>query len=136
MAAAHAEAHRRVIAGAILFRDFSGRRDQLRSESAEQHAAHAERRALQEVASRDRTIHAEVFVRARCHLGVLLPNVAIRIYERRHCAVAVSHLRDQSACVLLLFTTLISALGGAGLRSPWVDWGYRFLVFVVTLHFT
>ena len=53
MAAAHAEPRRWVVAGAILFGDFGGGGNQLRCESAEQYAAHADRRALQEVASRD-----------------------------------------------------------------------------------
>lgn len=36
------------------------------------------------------------------------------------------------SCVLLLFTALISALGGAGLRVPFVDWGL-FVVLIVVI---
>ena len=62
MAAAHAETRRRVVAASVLLGDLCGGGNELRRETAEQHAAHADRRALQEVASRDRPIHAEFFV--------------------------------------------------------------------------
>jgi len=35
------------------------------------------------------------------------------------------------SCVLLLFTALLTALGGAGLRSPWVDWSLFAVLIVV-----
>ena len=73
-------------------------------------------------------------------------NVGLRSRGRRqrtcwHCLLLCS-------CVLLLFTAAEAALGGSGLRSPFVDWGlfvtliaaavpgYRFLIFLVTLYFT
>ena len=70
--AAHAETLRRVVAGAILLGELGGCGDELRCKSAEQHAADADRRALQEVASCDRLVHAEFFVGAGRH-GVLWP---------------------------------------------------------------
>jgi hypothetical protein len=62
MTAAQAEPRRRVVTSLVLISHFCRSRNQLRRESAKQDAAHAERRALQEVASRDGPIHAEVFV--------------------------------------------------------------------------
>jgi hypothetical protein len=62
MTAAQAEPRRRVIAASILLRDLCCRGNEPGRKSAKHDAAHAERRALQEVASRDRSIHAEVFV--------------------------------------------------------------------------
>src|SRR6202008_1717323 len=36
------------------------------------------------------------------------------------------------ACVMLIFTTLLTALGGAGLRSLFVDWGL-FVVLIAVI---
>lgn len=62
MTPAQTKPRRWVVAALVLIRNFGRGRNQLRRESAKQYAAHAERRALQEVASSDGPIHAEVFI--------------------------------------------------------------------------
>jgi hypothetical protein len=59
-----------------LVRDVGRGRNELGSESAEQHATNTDGRALQEIASRDRPIHAEVLVGAAAHDRRILHELA------------------------------------------------------------